>query len=106
MDDNIPIWPVQGPSIPPTYRQYKEILIAPPDVTVLLLGAFASVGLAITQPPQDVYNLVYTIQRHRLLTPELAHAALLVRFNHLCAAVFFFIENPFPDSDVGFICDS
>lgn len=64
--------------MPTTYNPYKDILIALPNTTVALLGAFVFLGLAITQPPQDVYNLLPVSQCHRLLTPELASATILV----------------------------
>ena len=72
--------------MPPTYHRYEEVLIAPPDVTMELLDAFASVGLVVTQPPKEVYNLPCMVQCRRLLTPELTHAAILVRLTDLCAA--------------------
>jgi len=81
MENNIPVWPIQGPSVPPVYRRYEEVLIAPVDITTTLLDAFASIGLAVTQPPQEVYKLACVVQCHRLLTPELAHATILVRLN-------------------------
>lgn len=78
IDNNIPVWPVRGPSALPTYHRYEEVLIAPPGITVALLDAFASIGLAITQPPQEVYDLAHMVQCHRLLTPELVHTTILV----------------------------
>lgn len=78
MNNNLPIWPIQGPSTPQTYRPYQEVLIAPPNITIALLDAFAFVGLPITQPPQDLYNLLHKIQSHQLLTPELASATIMV----------------------------
>jgi hypothetical protein len=87
MDNNIPVWPVRGSSMPSTYHRYEEILIAPPDVTAALLDAFASIGLTVTQPPQEVYDLARVVQCHRLLTPELAHATILVCLGDFCAAV-------------------
>ena len=86
MENNIPVWPVRGSPMSPTYHRYEEVLIAPPDVTMELLDAFASVGLVVTQPPKEVYNLPCMVQCHRLLTPELAHATILVRLYDFCAA--------------------
>lgn len=88
IDNNIPIWPVQGPSILPTYHPYKEILIACPDTTMALLDALTSVGLAVTQPPQEVYDLSCAAQCHQLLTPELAHTTILVCLNNFCSHLF------------------
>ena len=87
VSNNIPVWPVQGPTAPPTYHRYEEVLIAPPDITAALLDAFASIGLTITKPPQEVYDLACAVQCHRLLTPELAHATILVRLDDLRAVV-------------------
>ena len=81
VDNNVPLWPVRGSSVPPTYGQYKKVLVAPPTITTELLDAFASIGLVITQPPQDVYNLAQEIRCDQLLTPELAHETILVRLD-------------------------
>ena len=78
MDNNIPVWPIQQSSMSPMYYRYEEVLIAPADITAAVLDAFASVGLAVTQPPQEVYDLACVAQSHKLLTPELAHANILV----------------------------
>jgi hypothetical protein len=79
MVNNVPVWPVHGFSTPPTYRPYQEILIAPPNLAVALLDAFAFIGLYVTQPPQDVFNYLLEVpQCHRILTPELASATILV----------------------------
>ena len=88
--------------MPPTYHRYEEVLIAPPDVTMELLDAFASVGLVVTQPPQEVYNLLCTVQCHRLLTPELAHDTILVRLNDFCAATSL-TDKPLIDAEVRLI---
>ena len=70
------------------YHRYGDILIAPVDITVELLDVFVSVGLAVTQPPQEVYDLVCVVQCSKLLTPELAHATILVCLNVLCTTTF------------------
>lgn len=96
MENNIPVWPVQGSSTPPTYRPYQEVLIASPNLTIALLDAFASIGLSITQPPQDVYDYLLKVsQCHRILTPELASATILVCLNSFCT-VDFVADEPFP----------
>ena len=80
MDNNVPVWPVQGSSNLPTYHPYQDIIIAPPppNIPIELLDALAFVGLLVTQPPQGVYNLPGVPKCHRLLTPELASAAIMV----------------------------
>ena len=93
VDNNVPLWPAQGSSVPPTYRQYKEVLVAPPTITAELLDAFASVGLVITQPPQDVYNLAREIRCDQLLTPELAHETILVRLD-TCFGLVLLADQP------------
>ena len=90
VNNNTPIWPVQRPSTPPTYHRYEEVLIAPSDITATLLDAITSIGLTVTQPPQEVYDLARAVQCYRLLTPELAHATILVRLGDLRAVVFFY----------------
>jgi len=75
--------------MPPTYHRYEDVLIAPPNITMALLDAFASVGLAVTQPPKEVYDLLHALQCHRLLTPELAHATILVRLSDFLCRLFF-----------------
>ena len=102
VNNNVPVWPVQGPSIPPAYHRCEEVLVAPPSITMALLDAFASVGLTITQPPQEVYDLVHEIQCHQLLTPELAHATILVRCNDFCTNIFF-TDKYLPNAEVGVI---
>ena len=81
VENNIPVWPVQDSSVPPTYDRYKEVLVASPTITTELLDALSSIGLAITQPPQDVYNLAQEIPCDQLLTPELARETILVRLD-------------------------
>ena len=55
--------------------------MASPTITAELLDAFCSIGLVITQPPQDVYSLAQEIRCDQLLTPELAHETILVRLD-------------------------
>ena len=81
MKNNIPVWPVQGSSVSPTYSRYKEVLVASPTITAELLDAFCSIGIVITQPPQDIYDLAQEIRCDQLLTPELAHETILVRLD-------------------------
>lgn len=84
MGNNLPVWPARGFSTLLTYYRYEEILITPPNATIALLDAFASIGLPITQPPQEVYDLLHTVKCHRLLTPELASATISVCLIHFC----------------------
>ena len=94
VNNNVPIWPVRGPSTLPAYHEYEEVLIVPPDITTALLDALTSTGLAVTQPPPEVYDLACAIQCHRFLTPELAHATISVCLNDFCAIVFL-TDNPY-----------
>ena len=105
MDKRATVWPVRGPSTPPTYHRYDDVLIAPPTITTALLDVFASVGLTVTQPPQEVYDLVYSVDHHRILTPELAHAAILVRPNGFHIAIFC-TNKPSSGSGIGSTRDS
>jgi hypothetical protein len=105
MDNNISVWPVRGSSTPLTHHRYEEVLVAPPDITMMLLDAFTSIGLIVTQPPQEVYNLTRTVRQDRLLTPELVHATILVRLGDFCPGVFH-TDKPLPDIEVEFVCDS
>lgn len=84
--------------MPPTYHRYEDVLVAPPNITTALLDAFASIGLTVTKPPQEVYDLARAVRCNRLLTPELAHATILVRLGDFCAIVFLTDE---PSLDVG-----
>ena len=104
MDKNIPVWPVRQPYTLPVYHKYKAVLIAPPDITTELLDAFASTGLSVTQPPQEVYNLAHKLQFYRLLTPELVHAAILVCLQFTYK--FFLTDKPLLNAGVRFTCDS
>ena len=90
--------------MPPVYHQYGDILIAPADITVELLDVFASVGLAVTQPPQEVYDLVCIVQCSKVLTPELAHATILVCLNAFCT--YLPTDNLLADTEIEPICDS
>lgn len=99
VDNNIPLWPIRGPSSTLAYHPYKEILIAPLNIDIALLDVFASIGLAVTQPPQEVYDLAHTIKCHQLLTPELAHSTILVCFHDFCAAASS-ADKPFSNVEV------
>ena len=79
--------------MPPEYHRYEDVLIAPANITVAMLDAFASAGLAVTQPPQGVYDLACIVQSHKLLTPELAYANILVCLDVFCPTIHF-IDKP------------
>lgn len=94
MENDIPVWPVQVTSTPPMYLPYQKVLIAPPDTTTALLDTFAFIGLPVTKPPKELYNLLHDVQCHRLLTPELASVAILVCLDVLYVAS---LLTHFPD---------
>jgi len=87
--------------MPPTYHRYDDVLIAPPDITTLM-DVLVSIGLAVAQPPKEVYDLVHMVQCHRLLTPELAHATILVCLNGFCA-IYPPTDKSLPGVEVGYI---
>ena len=92
LDNNLLLWPARE-AIPPTYHRYNEVLIAPPAIATELLDAFTSMGLIVSQPPQGVYDLIFKTQCHRLLTPELVHTTIMVRFIASCDTVLITDRN-------------
>lgn len=67
------IWPLLNPGGSPTqHRSLNDVLLAPANVGVDLLGIFADCGVMISQPPGHVYSLVEGSQAHRsrLMTPS------------------------------------
>ena len=104
MSNDVPLWPVQGSS-PPNYRRLTEVLVAPPKVSVELLDAFRSIGLVVSQPPQEVYSLACEAQCHHLLTPELAHVTILVCLCASCASLHL-TDKILSNVEVRYICGS
>ena len=104
MNSDVPLWPVHGSS-PPNYRRLTEILVAPPTVSLELLDALTSIGLVISQPPREIYDLACEAQCHHLLTPELAHAAILVCLYVSCAPLLL-TDQILSNTEVGDICGS
>ncbi|KDR71813.1 hypothetical protein GALMADRAFT_253570 [Galerina marginata CBS 339.88] len=80
------VWPIyqrqQSTNSVAEYLSLDQVIVANPDTSITVLGALTSMGLRLTRPPAYIVKIVKDTgnEQFSILTPEVAHSALL---NHL-----------------------
>lgn len=86
-------WPLYVPrkSVSPTvkYLPLHLLITAEPSTSLNVLDALSLMGLHILRPPLYIYSLIKNTEKFRVLTPEVAHEALLVSLSISHSLPFF-----------------